>query len=136
MLKKHYIILSSLFFSSRHVEHSLRTQFFWPSYNTRYISKYIYIYIYIYILNIFCSYSKALFKFCQSQNFVASSHFYILLFFAGISYIRIILKSSIFQFDKEIKMLSQYIFLTQINKFFREKEAPFQVIEAVHYMQR
>ena len=26
-------------------------------------------------------------------------------------------------------MLSQYIFLTQTNKFFREKEAPFQVIE-------
>ena len=57
-------------------------------------------------------------------------------FFAGIPYIRVILKSSIFKVDKEIQMLSQYIFLTQINKFFREKEVPFQVIEAVHYMQR
>ena len=64
---------------------------------------------------------------------MAGSHFYILLFFAGIPYIRVILKSSIFQVDKEIKMLSQYIFLTQINQFFREKEVPFQVIEARRY---
>ena len=78
IVKKHYIILSSSFFSSHHIEHSLRTQFFWPSYNTRYILNWP---KYICILNIFCSYSKASFKFYQSENFVADSHFYILLFF-------------------------------------------------------
>ena len=63
---------------------------------------------------------------------MAGSHFYILLFL--LEYIRVILKSLIFKGDKEIERLSQYIFLTQINKFFRETEVPFQVIEMVHYM--
>ena len=44
-------------------------------------------------------------------------------FFAGIPYIRAILKSSIFKVDKEIQMLSQYKFLTQI--IFQGKRSTF-----------
>ena len=46
----------------------------------------------------------------------------------------VILKSLIFKADKETQRLSQYIFLTQMNKFFREKEVPFQTIEVFCYM--
>ena len=67
------------FFSSRHAEHSLRLQLFWPSYYTKYILN-----LPKHILNILCSYSKDPFKFCQSENFAAGSHFYILLFWLGL----------------------------------------------------
>ena len=64
---------------------------------------------------------------------MGGSHFYIYLqeFYV---YIRVILESLIFEVDTEIHRLSQDIFLTQLNHFFREKEVPLQVIEAIHYM--
>ena len=58
------------------MQNTLHTQFFWSFYNTKYILN-----LTQYILNILCSYSKAPFKFCQSENFVAGSNFYILLCF-------------------------------------------------------
>ena len=128
MLKNTKSFYHPYFFSSRHAEHSLRLQLFWPSYYTKYILN-----LPKHILNILCSYSKEPFKFCQSENFgrVSFLHF---TFLAGVTYIRVTLKSLIFKVDDEIQRLWQYIFLTQINKFFRDKEIPFQVIEAVHYM--
>ena len=115
IVKKHYILSSLLFFSSLHVEHFLHTQFSWSSYNTKYI------------LNLppphLSSYLKAPLKFCQSKQFVGGSHFYIYLQEFYI-YIMVILESLIFEVDKEIHRLSQDIFLTQLNHFFREKEVP------------